>query len=438
MGVVYLARRLILATLHLHTHLTISVAERHTAERQAINILDRKQIVVLAIRNDVAVDTNVLQHKVAHIEARADLGRCREDNILQQLQIAMITQRQISRQQRNLVRYSLQAVALTAHNLEHVGILLVGHNARSGGQFIGEAHETEVLAHKQTNVHRHLTQRRSQSRNGVSCRALGLTTAHLCRHNIIVQRLEAQQFGGHTAIQRERRAITRSRSERILICDFVCRSDHLHIIDQRLGISAKPQTKRRRHCHLQMGVTRHQHVSILVAQLLQALKQSFGMLSHHSQLVTHKEFQIDQHLIVTRATRVNLFAHIAQLAGQHQLNLRVNILDTLLDHKFTALGRCVNLCQRFKQHIQLLFFEQTDALQHTNMRHRALDIIFSQSQIQFTIATYGKLLDQFIGLEALAPKFHILYRFFQFLYQFAIQHNTLLDLAFENILVCRM
>ena len=90
-----------------------------------------------------------------------------------------------------------------------------------------------------------------------------------------------------------------------------------------------------------------------VAQALKAVKEALYSLCHRFHLVAHKEFQIDKHLIVTRATRVNLLTHIAKLARKHQLHLRVDILNALLYHKLATLNALSNTLQRLKQHRKL-------------------------------------------------------------------------------------
>ena len=40
------------------------------------------------------------------------------------------------------------------------------------------------------------------------------------------------------------------------------------------------------------------------------------------------------------------------------------------------------------------------------MGHRALDIVARETQVEFAVTSYGEFLYHFVGLKALAPKFH--------------------------------
>ena len=92
---VNLAGRGILATLHLHTNLLVRLAERNARKCKTVYILNGKEVIVLAVVDNITLDNDVLQHKVAHLKALTECCSCREDDILQQLQIAVIAQWEI-------------------------------------------------------------------------------------------------------------------------------------------------------------------------------------------------------------------------------------------------------------------------------------------------------------------------------------------------------
>ena len=192
----------------------------------------------------------MLQHEIAHRKAFGQRRGGRKKDVLQQLQIAVVAQRQVGHEQRDLVGNALQAVALAAHDLEDVGILLVGHDARSGGQLVGERHEAEVLAHVEADVHGEAPQRGGHGGHGRGGGAFALAAAHLRRHDVVVQVGEPQQPRGHRPIQRERRAVAGRRPQRILIGHVVGGRQQSHVVHQRLGIGAEPQPERRGHRHL--------------------------------------------------------------------------------------------------------------------------------------------------------------------------------------------
>ena len=126
------------------------------------------------------------EHEVAHREGAFDFGCRREQDVLEQLHVAVVADGKVRREQGDLVRYGLQAVTASAHDLEDVGVLLVGHDARPRGEVVGQRYEAEVLAHEQADVHRQAADGRSDGRDGVGGGAFAFAAAHLCRHDVVV------------------------------------------------------------------------------------------------------------------------------------------------------------------------------------------------------------------------------------------------------------
>ena len=94
-----------------------------------------------------------------------------------------------------------------------------------------------------------------------------------------------------------------------------------------------------------MGIARHQHVAILVALLHQLVEEAVGKLHHVHQLVAGEELEVYQHLVVARAARVYLLAHVAELAGEHQLHLRVYVFHAVFDDKPALVGHVVDVLE---------------------------------------------------------------------------------------------
>lgn len=91
MGVVYFAGWAISAVLHLQPHLPVGFAERSACENATVDFLDSEKIVVARILDDILTDINVLKHEIGHIEAGNHFSSSREYNVLQQLEIAVIS-----------------------------------------------------------------------------------------------------------------------------------------------------------------------------------------------------------------------------------------------------------------------------------------------------------------------------------------------------------
>ena len=104
---------------------------------------------------------------------------------------------------------------------------------------------------------------------------------------------------------------------------------------------------------------------------------------------------------------MDLLAHIAQFTGEQHLNLRVDVLDIILDDEFATLCQLVDVLQLRQQLHQFVFLQQSDTLQHGDMCHRAQHVVLGQIKVHLTVTTDGETLYLLIDLKVLFPKFHI-------------------------------
>ncbi len=126
------------------------------------------------------------------------------------------------------------------------------------------------------------------------------------------------------------------------------------------------------------------------------------------QLVAHEELEVDEYLVVAGTTGVDFLTHIPEFGSEHEFHLRVYILYPFLNSELSAFDYIGDFREGFEQHIEFLGCEQSDTLKHLDMSHRALHVISGKTQVKFPVISNGKFFDYFVGLEALAPKFHIL------------------------------
>ena len=108
----------------------------------------------------------------------------------------------------------------------------------------------------------------------------------------------------------------------------------------------------------------------MVGLLDELVEECLHLLGNLHELVTGEEFQVDQHLVVARAPRVYLLAHVAQLTGEQHLHLRVNVLDVVFDDELTTVGQLVDALQLLKERGQLVLANQSYRLEHGDMGHR--------------------------------------------------------------------
>ena len=83
---------------------------------------------IARVVDDVGAHLHVVEHESGHLETSAYLSRGGEDDILEELEVAVVAEGEVGREEGDLVGKALQSVTLAAHYLEDVGVLLVGHD----------------------------------------------------------------------------------------------------------------------------------------------------------------------------------------------------------------------------------------------------------------------------------------------------------------------
>ena len=82
---------------------------------------------------------------------------------------------------------------------------------------------------------------------------------------------------------------------------------------------------------------------------------------------------------------MNLLTQIAKFTRKHKLNLRVDILNSLLNYKLTSLYALKDAFKSIKKHRQLVATNKSNTLKHTDVRHRADNIISRKTQVKFAV-----------------------------------------------------
>ena len=116
-----------------------------------------------------------------------------------------------------------------------------------------------------------------------------------------------------------------------------------------------------------MSISGKEYVLILLAEGLESREQGDDLFSQIEDLVFQEEFQIHEHLIVARTSRMDLLADISQSAGQKKLNLRVDVLDVIFKYELTSFYFFQNRIQSFCEDLKFVCCQQSDAFQHLYM-----------------------------------------------------------------------
>ena len=163
------------ALVYLNSNFPVSVAEGFSLEGPAVDLFDREDIIVQGLIQDTLPDLDVPEHIVGHSEAAVGQLQGGEEDVLEELEIAVVTVLEIAAEHGNGVFRRHDPDALPAHDFPYVRILLVGHDAGTRSQFVRETDEAEVGAHVEAAVCGETVEGQRNGPNGGGDGLLGLT-----------------------------------------------------------------------------------------------------------------------------------------------------------------------------------------------------------------------------------------------------------------------
>lgn len=147
-----------------------------------------------------------------------------------------------------------------------------------------------------------------------------------------------------------------------------------------------------------MGITGHEDILVAVALTDEHAEELLDGQGDVLDLLAGEELEVEQHLIVARTTAMYLLAYVTQLAGEHELYLRMDVLDAILNDELTPLGQGINLLQLGQKLLQFVFLKQSDTLEHGDVSHGAQHVVLGQVKVHFAVAPHGEALDILVYL----------------------------------------
>lgn len=221
-------------------NLFVGIAEWSSFGSKSINFFDRVHEFVSGVASDVGVYFNVVEHASCHVEDSDYRVEGGEERFFDELEVAEVAGGEIVGNQCDFHGESLQFVAFGSSQFKHVGVFLVRHNRRAGGELVGEFDEAEVLGIEHASVEGEFANRSGDRSDSIGNNTLGFTAAHLSVNDVVVHGFKAEEVGGHGAVERERGAVAGSRAERVSVGDFVGGAKNREVVDEAFGISTKP------------------------------------------------------------------------------------------------------------------------------------------------------------------------------------------------------
>ena len=136
---------------------------------------------------------------------------------------------------------------------------------------------------------------------------------------------------------------------------------------------------------------------------LQRVEEGAHSESHLAELAAREELEVEQHLVVARAAAVYFLAHGAEPAGEHELHLRVHVLDAVLYDKAAVGGLAVNVAQLVQEHGQFVVGYEADAVEHGHVGHGAEHIVRREQEVELAVVAHGEAVDLFGHADGLLP-----------------------------------
>ena len=274
----------------------------------------------------LAVDREVLHHAGHRREAQRQRVERVERHFLVFLHVLGISERQPLHHHHERGQRANDAADLGAHQLGRVGIALLRHDRRAGGELVGKPNEVELcrapdhqLLGKPAEVHRHDRARRQRLEDEV---AIGDRIERVRRRPV-----EAQRLGRHVAIDRIGRARQRRRPERALVEPPARVAQPAAVASQHLHIGQQMMAERHRLRALQMGEARHDRFGLGIGPFDQRQLQHLDLRQQRIDRIAHIESEIRRHLVVARARRMQASGRIADQLAQPRFHVHVDVFE---------------------------------------------------------------------------------------------------------------
>ena len=268
---------------------------------------------------------------------------------------------------------------LAAREFRHVRVFLLRHDRTAGGETIGDAHETEVLAAPENqflgepaDVHHDQAgsggefDREIPIRNGIQAvlAQTGLATlvdhAQAARHMGPVQRIAGAGQGRC------------AQGKAVDAAAHILKS--LGVAGKHLDIGQQVVPHTHRLGHLQVREARQDGVGVLGRHPQQGPLQLGKQRDQVVELVAQPQAHVGGHLVVAAAPRVQALASIAHELCQARLDVEVDVLEVELPVEGVAFDFRANLGHATLDCGQIVIGNDRLRGQHARMGERSLDV----------------------------------------------------------------
>ena len=314
-------------------HVMVGFAPRHARRHLAKRRIRRKDA-----RRESRAQGRLVDRKPAHhLRQNAQRGTRDRKSLhvgaLRVLKVAVVAARHRVQHRQGPGRQAQHLRRLGAHQLQHVGVVLLRHDRRPGAVFARQAEVGELRHGEENQVLGKARQHRHQLRERGKERRLVLAARHRRAKDVVERTRKAQQIARALAVERQRHAISRRAAQRAQIVQRVGRLEVGRLVQNHLGVARRPHAHGGRHGRLEMRAPDERHAIMRAAKVHQRRREVGHFPFQPQQLILDVQAHIHGHLVVAAAARVDLLAEIAQDLRQAQLHGHVHVLVGRLDRK---------------------------------------------------------------------------------------------------------
>ncbi len=270
---------------------------------------------------------------------------------------------------------------LGPQELRRIGVLLLGHEARSRREGVGDLAEPELLAGPQHQLGAELRQ------VGGAGRGRREQVEHVVAVGHRVQRVlpharEAELVGEEVAVGLEVGAGQGARPQRQLARRLEGEGEAKPVAAQAPEVRQKVMGQVHRLGSLQVGVGRYGPVQVSLGLLQQRLHEIAGEPARRERTLTDVQRHVRGHLVVARAGGVQPPAGLADQLRQAALDGHVHILVVLVDLEAPLLDLLLHLGQAALDGLQVLVADDSLPGQHPGVGDRSPDVLRRQAEVE--------------------------------------------------------
>ena len=133
------------------------------------------------------------------------------------------------------------------------------------------------------------------------------------------------------------------------------------------------------------------------AQRLEGAEKREHLFAQPAQLIPEEKFYVHEHLVVAGAAGMDFLACLSELAREHELNLRVDVLDVVLKAETAVIYACADTVEGGVKLLKFVLLQQSYAAEHPNMRLRAQDVVSCESHVEDAVVSDREILHRLGG-----------------------------------------